>query len=124
MIFEPRIGLEADIEQARKVIMQVLDETENILKRPEPLATVDHISDFGTVFIIRYWVKPAAVARMPILKETLQERIKAGFEKEGINIPLPHMKLVLPSGTKAADLEAQLQPLKPSSTPNLPDTHK
>jgi len=94
---QARIALEADIEKARNVIMQVLDEAENILKRPEPSATVDHISDFGTVFIIRYWVKPAAVARMPIIKETLQEKIKAGFEKADINIPYPHMRLIMPT---------------------------
>lgn len=118
-----RIALEADIEQARKVIMKVLDETENILKRPEPLATVDHISDFGTVFIIRYWVKPAAVARMPVIKETLHEKIKVGFEKEGINIPYPHMKLIMPTD-KVSDIEAQLQPLQPSSAHSQPDTKK
>ena len=110
---EARIALEADIGEARQVIMQVLDDAENILKRPEPSATVDHISDFGTVFIVRFWVKPAAVARMPIIKETLHEKIKSGLEQANIEIPYPHMRLVmaedLPLTSKTSRLEALLQ---------------
>lgn len=90
-----RITLEADIEHAREVIMQVLEASDNILKRPEPSATVDQLSDFGTVFIVRFWVKPDGVARMPIIKETLQEQIKNGFEQAGIEIPYPHMRVLM-----------------------------
>lgn len=110
---QTRIALEADIGEARQVIMQVLEDAENILKRPEPSATVDHISDFGTVFIVRFWVKPAAVARMPVIKETLNEKIKAGFERADIEIPYPHMRLVtadeMPLLTKASRLKAWSQ---------------
>lgn len=115
-----RIALEADIEQAREVILQVLDDAENILKRPEPSATIDHISDFGAVFIIRYWVKPAAVARMPIIKETLQERIKAGFEARGINIPYPHMRLLMPDDTGLSDTQAGLRQQAVHPDPDTP----
>lgn len=120
---EARIALEADIGEARQVILQVLDDAENILKRPEPSATVDHISDFGTVFIVRFWVKPAAVARMPILKETLHEKIKAGLEKAGIEIPYPHMRLVMADEMPMTPRASQLEALLKQSTPKVDEIY-
>ncbi|PNK61396.1 mechanosensitive ion channel family protein [Psychrobacter sp. FDAARGOS_221] len=91
-----RIALEADIEAARQVILQVIDEMDNILKRPEPSATIDHISDFGCVFIVRFWVTPSAVARIPRIKEALHEGIKNQLQAADIPIPYPHMRILMP----------------------------
>ena len=90
-----RVALESDTEQARQVILKVLEDTDNILKRPEPSATVDHISDFGIVFIVRFWVTPAAVARMPRMKEALHEAITNSLQQAQISIPYPHMRVLI-----------------------------
>lgn len=91
---EVRIALEAEIEQARELIVGVINTTEEILERPAPMATVDKIGDSGVYFIVRFWVSPPHVARMPIIKETLRENIKKALDKAGISTPYPHMKLV------------------------------
>ena len=59
-------------------------------------ATVAEIGEYGVFFIIRFWVKPAAVARMPKIKEGLQEAIKRAFDKANISTPYPHMRLLMP----------------------------
>ncbi|WP_410471899.1 mechanosensitive ion channel family protein [Faucicola mancuniensis] len=92
---EVRIALEAEIEQARDAILRVLEYTKEIVHRPAPTATVDKIGDFGVHFIVRFWVNPPHVARMPVIKEIMREQIKQALDNEGILTPYPHMQLVL-----------------------------
>lgn len=92
-----RIALEADIEAARDIIVAVLKDTDEVLERPAPTATVDSIGDFGVHFIVRFWVNPPHVARMPMLQETMRERIKIALDKANIKTPYPHMQLLAAS---------------------------
>ncbi|WP_228138839.1 mechanosensitive ion channel family protein [Psychrobacter sp. P2G3] len=91
-----RIAFEDDINTARKEILQVLTDTDVVLSRPETSATVAEIGEYGVFFIVRFWVKPAAVARMPKIKEGLQEDIKRAFDAANISTPYPHMRLLMP----------------------------
>lgn len=91
-----RIAFEDDIDLARQQILQVLEDTEVILSRPEASATVAEIGEYGVFFIVRFWVKPAAVARIPKIKEDLQEHIKRAFDAAKISTPYPHMRLLMP----------------------------
>lgn len=91
-----RIAFEDDIETARKEILQVLNNTDAVLNRPETSATVAEIGEYGVFFIVRFWVKPAAVARIPKIKEVLQEEIKIAFDAANISTPYPHMRLLMP----------------------------
>lgn len=91
-----RIAFEDDIETARQAIMQVLTDTEVVLSRPEASASVAEIGEYGVFFIVRFWVKPAAVARMPKIKEKLREDIKQAFDHTNISTPYPHMRLLMP----------------------------
>jgi len=91
-----RIAFEDDIETARKEILQVLSDTDAVLNRPETSATVAEIGEYGVFFIVRFWVKPAAVARIPKIKEVLQEEIKIAFDSANISTPYPHMRLLMP----------------------------
>jgi len=91
-----RIAFEDDIETARKEILQVLSNTDAALNRPETSATVAEIGEYGVFFIVRFWVKPAAVARIPKIKEVLQEEIKIAFDAANISTPYPHMRLLMP----------------------------
>ncbi len=91
-----RIAFEDDIDNARKEILQVLADNDMVLNRPETSATVDEIGEYGVFFIVRFWVKPAAVARMPKIKEGLIEDIKRAFDAANISTPYPHMRLLMP----------------------------
>lgn len=91
-----RIAFEDDIDTARKEILQVLTDTDVVLDRPETSATVAEIGEYGVFFIVRFWVKPASVARMPKIKEGLQENIKRAFDAANISTPYPHMRLLMP----------------------------
>ncbi len=94
---EVRIALEADIENARAIILDILAYTKEVLERPAPTATVDKIGDFGVFFIVRFWVNPPHVSRMPFIKENLREQIKVALDDASIATPYPHMQLLMPS---------------------------
>ncbi|WP_228730567.1 mechanosensitive ion channel family protein [Psychrobacter sp. TAE2020] len=91
-----RIAFEDDVDTARAEIMRILEDTEVVLSRPETSATVAEIGEYGVFFIVRFWVKPASVARMPKIKENLQEAIKRAFDNANISTPYPHMRLLMP----------------------------
>lgn len=91
-----RIAFEDDIDKAREAILTVLADSDVVLNRPETSATVAEIGEYGVFFIVRFWVKPAAVARMPKIKEGLRENIKRAFDAAGISTPYPHMRLLMP----------------------------
>lgn len=117
-----RIAFEDDIETARKEILQVLSDTDVVLNRPETSATVSEIGEYGVFFIVRFWVKPAAVARMPKIKEGLKENIKVAFDAANISTPYPHMRLLMPKdidypiATKPFATTTQILPEKLSLT--------
>ncbi|WP_352338679.1 mechanosensitive ion channel family protein [Psychrobacter sp. 16-MNA-CIBAN-0192] len=91
-----RIALEGDIDAARSEILKVLSDTDVVLSRPETSATVAEIGESGIFFIVRFWVKPASVARMPKIKEDLTENIKRAFDAANIMTPYPHIRLLMP----------------------------
>ncbi len=111
-----RIAFEDDIDKAREQILQVLTETEVVLSRPETSATIAEIGEYGIFFIVRFWVKPASVARMPKIKEDLQENIKRAFDAANISTPYPHMRLLMPKdvdypiATKPFETTTQMVP--------------
>ncbi|OOR90711.1 mechanosensitive ion channel protein MscS [Moraxella caviae] len=98
-----RIALEADITKARTAIVKTLLKDEVILKHPAPMATVDHIGEYGVHFIVRFWVAPLSVARIPVIKENINEKIKRAFDDAGIAIPYPHMRLIADDGVLIAE---------------------
>ncbi len=120
-----RIAFEDDIDTARAEIMKILEDTEVVLSRPETSATVAEIGEYGIFFIVRFWVKPASVARMPKIKENLQESIKRAFDKANISTPYPHMRLLMPKDvdypipTKPFATTTQLLPNDKLASPSL-----
>lgn len=109
-----RIAFESDIDQARAIIMKVLESTDVILKRPESSVSVSEIGEYGIFFIVRFWVTPSSVARMPAIKENLFEQIKKGLDAENIPIPYPHMTVFLPQENSTLTHSTHAHPPKNS----------
>ncbi|MFB6349627.1 mechanosensitive ion channel family protein [Moraxella sp. ZJ142] len=93
-----RIGLHADVPAARNIIQKTLQKEEVVLKHPVPLATVSEVGDSAIYLIVRFWVAPLSVARIPIIKENITEKIKHALDSAGIAAPFPHMQLVVDDG--------------------------
>ena len=80
------IGYDDDMEQAQKVMEQVLSEHPLVLKDPAPTIKVHELADSSVNFICRPWVKtPDYWTVLWEVTRTVKER----FDEEGISIPYP-----------------------------------
>lgn len=75
-----------DIDKAKTLIKQLLDEDERVLPEPEPRISVGSLGDNSVNIIVRPWTKTDDL--WPVYWD-MHERIKKAFDKEGITIPFP-----------------------------------
>ncbi len=95
-------GEEVDnvIAVMREVGDALRDDAEYAAKILEPLeiAGVDQWADSSVVIRCRFRVKP--LEQWGVRREYLR-RLKAAFDREGIEIPFPHVKIVAPTAIAA-----------------------
>lgn len=84
------ISYDSDLRKAKKILAEILDREEKILKEDEVLIYVDDLADSSVQIGIRAWVKTDDY--WPIRWKLLEE-IKLTFDREGIEIPYPQMKV-------------------------------
>lgn len=89
-----RVALDADIDEARSSILAVLKNDSAVLPHPLSTVTIDRVGEYGVFLIVRFWVAPSAVARLPIVKEHIIESIKKVLDEQGMTAPYPHMQLI------------------------------
>lgn len=75
-----------DIDKAKAIIKQLLDEEERVLAEPEPRISVGSLGDNSVNIIVRPWTKTDDL--WPVYWD-MHERVKKAFDKEGITIPFP-----------------------------------
>ena len=86
------IGYNDDIDQAKRVLGELLDADERILKDPAPLVAVSELADSSVNFVVRPWVKSADYWGVYF---DLTEAVKKRFDQEGISIPYPQQDVHL-----------------------------
>ncbi len=80
------IGYDDNIEEAQKVMEQILSEHPLVLKDPAPTIKVSELADSSVNFICRPWVKtPDYWTVLWEVTRTVKER----FDEKGISIPYP-----------------------------------
>jgi small conductance mechanosensitive channel len=75
-----------DLDKVRKLLEEILEGDERILKDPAPFIGVMELADSSVNFAFRPWVN--AADWWPTRCD-LQETIKKRFDKEGVSIPFP-----------------------------------
>lgn len=79
-------GYEDNLDTVKKVLTDIVNSDERILKEPAPKIAVLELADSSVNFAVRPWVKTADYWDVYF---TLQEQIKKRFDEEGISIPFP-----------------------------------
>ena len=80
------IGYEDDIDKAKKILQDLIEADERILKDPAPLIAVSELADSSVNFVVRPWVKSNDYWAVYF---DLTEKGKKRFDEEGISIPFP-----------------------------------
>ena len=82
------IGYDSDIPKAMKIMQDLLEKDERVLKDPAPQIAVSELADSSVNFVVRPWSKTGDYWG---LKFDFLQNVKAAFDAEGIEIPFPQM---------------------------------
>ena len=87
--FSVGIGYPDSIEEARRIIHDVLARTDGILKEPGPWVYVSELAPSQVNFTVYFWTSPdqAEVLR---ISDRVATSIKLALDEAGIDIPFPH----------------------------------
>jgi small conductance mechanosensitive channel len=86
------IGYDDDVRKARRIMQEVLENDERILKEPEPVVAMGELADSSVNFYVQPWVKTEDYGDV---KASVTENIKLAFDENGISIPYPQMDVHL-----------------------------
>jgi len=81
------VSYDADIKQAKEVLMSALTSNDKVLKDPTPTVVVSELANSSVNFAVRPWCAP--VNYWDVYFETT-ENVKIALDKAGIEIPYPH----------------------------------
>jgi small conductance mechanosensitive channel len=80
------IGYSDDIDKAQRVLEEIIDSHELILRDPEPVVRLHELGDSSVNFICRPWAKPDDFWTV---YWDVTRSVKQRFDAEGISIPFP-----------------------------------
>ncbi|WP_192482917.1 MULTISPECIES: mechanosensitive ion channel family protein [Cysteiniphilum] len=86
------IGYSSDLQQAKSLLQELVNNNENIIKEEgkAPIIRVDELADCSVNLLIRYWTKRADFLET---KWKLTEETKLCFDEHNIEIPFPQRSL-------------------------------
>lgn len=88
------VGYDQDVLHVKRVLGNIIDSNELILREPEPFIALSAHGDSAINFVIRVWVKNADYWTVYF---DMLEKAKIKFDEENISIPYPQMDLHLKS---------------------------
>lgn len=80
------ISYNDDIEKAKNLLSNLIEQEERFLKEPEPIVAVSDLGDSSVNLVIKAWLEGAAY--FDVMYD-FTELVKKTFDQEGISIPFP-----------------------------------
>jgi small conductance mechanosensitive channel len=84
------IGYNDDIDKAQKILEEIVNGNELVLKDPEPKVKLHELADSSVNFVCRPWVKPDDY--WDVYWDITRE-VKRRFDAEGVSIPFPQQDI-------------------------------
>jgi small conductance mechanosensitive channel len=84
------IAYQSDIQNARKVLLEVMNAHEMVLKDPAPLVGVEALGESSINLIVRSWTEPDNYWKVYF---DLTEQSKIALDKADIKIPFPQQEI-------------------------------
>ena len=105
------IAYKESIDKARAVLLATMDGDERICKEPAPSVVVTQCADSSVNLLLRLWTRDEAVEKN-VFFEYL-EKSKKALDAAHIEIPFPHMQLMLENTPAIATLAGDsMQPVR------------
>ena len=80
------IGYDDDFEEAERIIREVVEGHELVLKDPEPAVVMHELADSSVNIVCRPWAKTSDCWTV---KTDVTRQVKQRFDQAGISIPFP-----------------------------------
>lgn len=87
------IAYKASIDDARKTLLDLVASDNRILKEPAPEVVVGDLADSSVNLLLRFWISDESIERK--IGYQYREKAKNAFDAAGIEIPFPHMQLMV-----------------------------
>lgn len=83
------IGYDDDLEKAKEVVLEVLEDVEEVMGEPGPDVVLQDMGDSSVNLQAFYWIEDPAKAQLRSIKDEVLVRVKERFDEEEIDIPYP-----------------------------------
>lgn len=96
------VAYKEDIGKVREILLDVAEKNEYCMAEPAPLIIFDAFGASSIDLLLLVWAPKDEYIQ---LKNTINEEVKARFDKEGIEIPFPHVSIYSGSASNAIPIE-------------------
>lgn len=83
----------SDIDQVRKILLEIAESTEGVRKDPSPSALFTGLGEYALEFLVVAWVD--SPNKQFSVRTKISEAIYKRFQKEGIKIPYPTQEVCI-----------------------------
>ncbi len=91
------VAYKEDVKRVRSILMDLAESNPYCLDEPAPLVVFTDFGDSALEFLFALWFEKTDYIN---LKNSIMDEIKERFEKEGIEIPFPHLTIYTGSETE------------------------
>jgi len=99
------IGYEDDMQKAKRIIMEILDNNLNVLSQPGFSVNVTALADFSINLTVRWWVNTTETSTSTSISE-IQELVVTAFDEKGISIPYPVQEVKVYRGDQSEQTDS------------------
>lgn len=82
------VSYKADLQKGKEVLAGLAEADERVLKDPAPIIAVGELKDSGVTLVMKLWCRQEEYWN---LFYAMQEAVKLGFDRAGIEIPYPQL---------------------------------
>jgi len=97
MDFNISVAYKEDLEKVKSILQEVTKNNPLCLEEPEPVIIFQNFGNSGIEILLGVWFEKVNFLKV---KNSIFLEVKAAFDKEGIEIPFPHVTLYTGAETK------------------------
>ena len=98
------IGYEDDMQKAKKIILDILNNNMTVLSQPAFSVNVTALADFSINLTVRWWVNTTETSTSASISE-IHELVVTAFDEKGISIPYPVQEVKVYRGDQSDNTE-------------------
>jgi small-conductance mechanosensitive channel len=104
MDIEIGVAYKEDLKKVMEILRQLALANPHCLDEPEPLIIIKDFADSSIVILFGLWFEKSNYVN---LRNSIMQEIKSRFERDGIEIPFPHLSLYTGEATKPFPVEVK-----------------